>query len=366
MGSLRNIPTAMLAEKFGCSILVETGSGLGGSIEFAKQLPFSKIISCEINDYLYSSLAPIYESSNRIKVYHSSSQEMLSDLLPKSDSSAIFFWLDAHFPGADFGIKNYDSEKDENIRLPLEIELRLIKKHRAINTDVIIIDDLRIYEDGPFSNGQAPLPDRLPRGERTLNFIDELFSDTHDITRIYSDEGYIVITPKSKEIKKPNLERIKQDIESLLKGSEQETIEAMRRTQYYFSILEDEPNFFKDILYVFKVHKNNPTLLKQTEAWLPILSTLSNNSDILVFGTGFHAALITHIASSLSINIAAYISSNEKITGRLIDGKPVLSVNGALDSNVHHVIIASLGSKRRIEDSMTISLLSSGKSKKIL
>jgi hypothetical protein len=77
--------------------------------------------------------------------------------------------------------------------LPLESEIELLSQMRQGCKDLIFIDDLRIYEDGPFTNGNW---DRKTLGGDGIDFIFNNFSNTHDIARSYQDEGYIVLTPK--------------------------------------------------------------------------------------------------------------------------------------------------------------------------
>lgn len=360
MGSLRNIPVRSLLDSFGCHTLIETGSGLGGSISFAKDLPLSHIYSCEINEYLFNALHQIYDNNNRVTLYHSSSEVMLKSILPGIGDSNIIFWLDAHFPGADFGLDSYDAENDERIRLPLETELRIIKNNRQNFNDVIIIDDLRIYEDGPFGNGPAPLPDRLPRGQRTLDFINDLFGDSHTITRIYLDEGYIFITPKVIRIHEDKYKKISSQLRILLSGDKKEQMEAIRRTQFYFSLLENEPGFFSEMLNTYKNIVHSDIENEHLANWDRILNSVKNDAEIIVYGTGFHALLITKIAKENNLNIAYYASSNDLMVGQLIDDKPVLSIDGIFQSSANIVIVASTGSRDRIVDKIKLKEITNG------
>ena len=119
------------------------------------------------------------------------SSSVLPKILHRHDQP-IVFWLDAHFPGEMHGLP-YDSEKDMDLRLPLERELRIIKDIRDTSNDYFIIDDLRIYEDGPFSGGVWQ--DRLKMGGNGIDFIYQLFESTHTISRDYRNEGYIILEP---------------------------------------------------------------------------------------------------------------------------------------------------------------------------
>jgi hypothetical protein len=120
----------------------------------------------------------------------------LAGTIPDLDGNCLF-WLDAHFPGADAGMKDYDDVKYETLRLPLVNEIETICQLRKKCKDVLIIDDLRIYEDGPFENGNVPV-DALPFEDRNINFIYQSFKKSHVILKSYLDEGYILIFPKTK------------------------------------------------------------------------------------------------------------------------------------------------------------------------
>lgn len=74
--------------------------------------------------------------------------------------------------------------------------MEIIRKYRPHCRDVIIIDDLRIYEDGPFRHGNLhPEIPRLPEVLRDVDFVWRIFPD-RVIKRNYRDEGYLLIYPK--------------------------------------------------------------------------------------------------------------------------------------------------------------------------
>jgi hypothetical protein len=108
------------------------------------------------------------------------------------DKPSLFF-LDAHFPGADFGYKTYEEEKNKDIRIPLEKELETLKKFKFINKSYLIIDDLRIYEDGPFENGIWDK--RFLLGGENIDFI-YYYKETHFIEKNYQKQGFIILKPK--------------------------------------------------------------------------------------------------------------------------------------------------------------------------
>ena len=73
--------------------------------------------------------------------------DILPEILPDLEGNYIV--LDGCSFRADFGLSSYGDEKDDDKRLPLKKELETIVAGRDVSNDVIVIDDLRIYEDGP-------------------------------------------------------------------------------------------------------------------------------------------------------------------------------------------------------------------------
>ena len=122
---------------------------------------------------------------------------ILPVILPTFDGNTLF-WMDAHFPGADFGLSSYGEEKDMDKRLPLKRELESIVQSRDVKNDVFVIDDLRIYEDGPFETGNWD--ERTKYGGDGIGFIEEMFEKTHYIGRSYNAQGSVILFPVTKEM----------------------------------------------------------------------------------------------------------------------------------------------------------------------
>lgn len=195
MGSINRFNLNKIIKDYNTIYFFETGTGQGTSIEYAVKSPFKKIISTEIIPQLAEKASKKFTSFENVSILESDSIKALEEELPKLDKNCIF-WLDAHFPGADAGLKEYDATSDESIRLPLEKEINLIKKMRIGFDDVFIIDDLRIYENGLYQHGNAPA-DTRPRYHRNIDFIYQQFSQSHLITKLYLDEGYLLLFPRA-------------------------------------------------------------------------------------------------------------------------------------------------------------------------
>jgi hypothetical protein len=195
MGSISRFNLNRIIKEYNAIYFFETGTGQGDGIEHALKSPFKKIFSTEIMPQLAKKASSRFTSFEHVSVIESDSIKALAEELPNLTSNCIF-WLDAHFPGADSGIKKYDATDDESIRLPLEREINLIKKIRVGFNDVFIIDDLRIYENGLYQHGNAPL-DTRPRHSRNIDFIRQQYSQSHLIAKLYLDEGYLLLLPRS-------------------------------------------------------------------------------------------------------------------------------------------------------------------------
>ena len=61
-----------------------------------------------------------------------------------------------------------------------------------------MIDDLRIYEDGPFESGNWD--ERSKYGGDGIEFIENIFDKTHYIVRSYNAQGSIILFPVEKDI----------------------------------------------------------------------------------------------------------------------------------------------------------------------
>ena len=123
--------------------------------------------------------------------------KILPEILPTFEGNTLF-WMDAHFPGADFGLSSYGDEKDMDKRLPLQKELESIVQSRDVKNDVFVIDDLRIYEDGPFETGNWD--ERTKYGGDGIGFIEDIFEDTHYIGRSYNAQGSVILFPITRDM----------------------------------------------------------------------------------------------------------------------------------------------------------------------
>ncbi len=195
MGFINQFNLNRIVREYDIRYFFETGTWKGDAVAHALQFPFEMIISAEIIPAIAEEAKSRFQQEPRVTIIEASSTEALSATLPALNGNCLF-WLDAHFPGADAGMERYDAIQDEDIRLPLEKELSIIHELRKNYQDLLIIDDLRVYEEGPYENGNAPA-DTLPQKNRNLDFINRLFDKSHITMKTYKNEGYLLLFPKA-------------------------------------------------------------------------------------------------------------------------------------------------------------------------
>lgn len=186
------IDTDDIKTKYGIQIFVETGTADGLQFYDYLRFGFDEHYSCEINKEQYDIAIRNVGHIPNIHIFHQSSVEFLTELLPKIKDIPTVFWLDAHLPGSEIGLP-LSYEKVKKIRMPLEDEILLIKKLKNTKNDIIFCDDLRHYEDGNFGSGNWDL--RPVLGGDNINFIYENFQETHFITKNYNHGGCVILLP---------------------------------------------------------------------------------------------------------------------------------------------------------------------------
>ena len=177
---------------------VETGTGIAEVVRSVHDVDSSlNIHTIEVVPEIYDQNKIKFSYLKSVNWHLGQSAEVLAEVVPTLEGNTLF-WMDAHFPGADFGLSSYGDEKDMDKRLPLKKELETIVAGRDVSNDVIVIDDLRIYEDGPFETGNWD--ERTKYGGDGIEFIEKLFEDTHYVGRSYNKQGFVILFPVSKDM----------------------------------------------------------------------------------------------------------------------------------------------------------------------
>jgi hypothetical protein len=194
MGYLYFFNLPYLIEKYKTPVFVETGTGFGFGVFHATQFPFQLIASCDVMASEIERLKMAFD--NRVKLFAGASPDFLRQLLPQI-RAPILFWLDAHYAGSHHNASPYNAIQDERIRLPLRTELEIIKELRPEGKDVILIDDLRIYERDNFEEGNmADLGLADAASTEDSSFLYTMFEKTHEAHRSVKHTGYLALLPK--------------------------------------------------------------------------------------------------------------------------------------------------------------------------
>ena len=205
MGTIRRFDLNEIKDKYNTKVFVETGTMYGDGVKYAQDYNFEKIISIEIEPAIHQTATENFKNHDNVEILLGDSSKVLPDRLESITDNALF-WLDAHFPGADAGLVSYESCKqmEYDTRVPLEAELTAIAKRVKTYKDVIIADDLWLYEEGSFGGGN--MNDHARQHNQNITkeeivgkdatFAYNLFEETHDIKKYYPDQGYLVFLPK--------------------------------------------------------------------------------------------------------------------------------------------------------------------------
>jgi len=182
-------------ENYNISSFVETGTGLGDTVAYV--LSNSKnpidVLSIEIYKDIANKASDRFQNYTNCKIINNNSYDGLLEILPSLKERVLFF-LDAHFPGADFGYTSYGDDIEINLKLPLQRELELICSNRDTSRDVFLIDDLRIYEEGNYELGNWPKENGAVH--TGIDFIYDCLAKTHNIQKHSFCSGFITILPK--------------------------------------------------------------------------------------------------------------------------------------------------------------------------
>ena len=217
MGQLTRFDLDNLVERFGICNYLETGTGLGVSLEYAlKSRSITNFFSIEIDEKLAKS-PDLHRRVERAKIAEQNVRIINSDSLSALkvilngvlDTRPTLFFLDAHFPGADFFQLSYGDSVDRNsiYSLPVILELAAISIARnGAKNDIIIIDDLFLFDSGEFAFDREH-PDKAEAVRQVLRQRDMylggsfstvlklIFGPSRATRRFYEHQGYIMILP---------------------------------------------------------------------------------------------------------------------------------------------------------------------------
>ncbi|MEQ9443835.1 MAG: hypothetical protein RIG62_32645 [Cyclobacteriaceae bacterium] len=131
---IKQITIESYQQRYHCNTLVETGTYTGKMVLMQKD-NFPKIYSIEISPELWQSAVKKFASYSHIEILQGDSGKVLYDLVPKIQSSAIF-WLDGHYSA---GI----TAKGEK-NCPIYEEFDAILSNKDMD-HIVLIDDARHF-----------------------------------------------------------------------------------------------------------------------------------------------------------------------------------------------------------------------------
>lgn len=170
-----------------CNIYVETGTGIARCLTKAVNSNcFDHFFSVDLDKELVENAKKMFPFAT---IENSISTEALEKWLSSkiiADDDNILFFLDAHFPGTDWKGEVPDVSKPNAV--PLEEEIKIIKKHRPKGKNYIICDDARIYKPDNYEDGNFEWP-LVPNG---MSFLYNIFPE-YKIQISLWGEGYILI-----------------------------------------------------------------------------------------------------------------------------------------------------------------------------
>jgi hypothetical protein len=124
---------AAYGKRYGCRILIETGTYLGEMVG-AQQKRFKSIYSIELSDNLYKEAAAKFKNTDNIHLLQGDSAVVLPELLLTIRDRSLF-WLDGHYSA---GITAKGSKES-----PILDEVSAILDHGLRH--VLLIDDARMF-----------------------------------------------------------------------------------------------------------------------------------------------------------------------------------------------------------------------------
>ena len=209
MGLLREHKLNDYIDKYNLKYYFETGTGKAECLEYALRYPFEEYWTVDIDeDLIEESFNKFRNMSKNINLLIGKSTEIIDEYVPQiPKESPTLFYLDAHFPGADFQKCTYEESIREHKKdaFPLEEEVDVILEKRDVSKDVFIIDDLVLYEEGDFECLKVGcvweygwLQEELDL-KTDSKFLYEKFEKTHDFKKDLRSQGYLIITPKQNE-----------------------------------------------------------------------------------------------------------------------------------------------------------------------
>lgn len=168
----------------------QTGTFLGDGILNVMKYKFKTYISIQILLQNYNKAKQRLKDFENVILYKGNSNELMPVALKAcSKEEPILFWLDCHLPD---WYQGYKKQYDIDTKFPLINQLQTILKYRN-GKDVIIIDDLGMYEYGAYE--RETFPQHMRNWNTALEEVLDKFHN-YNIIKSYKGSGYIIMEPK--------------------------------------------------------------------------------------------------------------------------------------------------------------------------
>ena len=127
---------------FGINIFIETGTFLGGTVDFFKN-DFKQLISFELGTDLAEKARQRFLQQTNVMIISGDSGKLLPFYL-KEITEPCLFWLDGHYSSEFFIGDQYVVTAKGESNTPILAELKAILSH-PVKQHVILIDDARCF-----------------------------------------------------------------------------------------------------------------------------------------------------------------------------------------------------------------------------
>ncbi len=173
-GKVRQETLREYAARYGCRILIETGTFRGDMI--AAQLDYFNVLhSIELAPHLHAAAVERFKDHSKVTIHLGDSATVLPKLLETIDEPCLF-WLDGHASGGE-------TARGKELT-PIIHELETILKH-PVKNHAILIDDAREFGPG--------------KGYPSLSKVRKLVSQTYPHFEVSRDIIRITATRPAKK-----------------------------------------------------------------------------------------------------------------------------------------------------------------------
>lgn len=200
MGALSRIGLDFLVQAHALDAFVETGTGHGHNLITALQWPELKDLrSIEIDEQTWHRNVVTFSNEPRVRLYHGDSPNVLPGIAVEMNAldRRVLWFLDAHYPGSGRLVPLPMVPTPSPLAaVPLSREFAALVAHRDLRRDVLVIDDLCLFEAGEYESDAPQLRANLGLG--SLWWVESQLCGTHEITRVMRDGGYMIAKPKER------------------------------------------------------------------------------------------------------------------------------------------------------------------------